>query len=172
MHSGLLSNSDSTSQGRGSRSKSSLIKRDAIAFLVHPSMAPASVSLVLQAVGALTIAYFLLSFSSVLLRAFVLPGRPVCLFFSDFLHQLTLSQLKKFGAKQGAWAGAFSFLQSPTSSHTPVVVTGASDGIGREFALQLARAGFNVFLAARNPDKLAAVASEIRMSMSPHHILY
>jgi short-subunit dehydrogenase len=42
------------------------------------------------------------------------------------------------------------------------VVTGASDGIGREFALQLATAGFNVFLAARNPEKLQAVVREIR----------
>jgi 17beta-estradiol 17-dehydrogenase / very-long-chain 3-oxoacyl-CoA reductase len=42
----------------------------------------------------------------------------------------------------------------------PPVVTGASDGIGREFALQLARAGFGVVLVARNAEKLAAVAAE------------
>ncbi|KIO33893.1 hypothetical protein M407DRAFT_240809 [Tulasnella calospora MUT 4182] len=53
--------------------------------------------------------------------------------------------LKKFGAKNGRWA----------------VVTGATDGIGREFALQLAKAGFNVFIASRSMDKLEAVRKEI-----------
>jgi 17beta-estradiol 17-dehydrogenase / very-long-chain 3-oxoacyl-CoA reductase len=53
--------------------------------------------------------------------------------------------LRKFGAKKGAWA----------------VVTGASDGIGREFAIQLARAGFNVLLAARNQAKLDSVVDDI-----------
>ena len=42
-----------------------------------------------------------------------------------------------------------------------LVVTGASDGIGREFAIQLAKAGFNVLLAARNQAKLDAVLDNI-----------
>jgi len=42
-----------------------------------------------------------------------------------------------------------------------IVVTGASDGIGREFAIQLAKAGFNVLLAARNQAKLDAVVEDI-----------
>ena len=42
-----------------------------------------------------------------------------------------------------------------------LVVTGASDGIGREFAIQLAKAGFNVLLAARNRAKLDAVVDDI-----------
>jgi NADP-dependent 3-hydroxy acid dehydrogenase YdfG len=41
-------------------------------------------------------------------------------------------------------------------------VTGASSGIGRETALALARQGARVALAARNTDKLQAVAQEIR----------
>ncbi|KAI0317034.1 3-ketoacyl-CoA reductase [Amylostereum chailletii] len=68
--------------------------------------------------------------------------------FSTFFFRTFLRpgiSLKKFGSRDGAWA----------------VVTGASDGIGREFALQLAKAGFNVLIAARNPEKLAAVAREI-----------
>lgn len=40
-------------------------------------------------------------------------------------------------------------------------MTGASDGIGREFAFQLARAGFNVLLVARNKGLLDTTAAEI-----------
>ncbi|KAJ3018459.1 hypothetical protein HKX48_002884 [Thoreauomyces humboldtii] len=54
------------------------------------------------------------------------------------------TNLARYGAKKGAWA----------------VVTGASDGIGKEFALQLAKAGFNVVLMARTRAKLEAVAAE------------
>ncbi|KAL8286926.1 hypothetical protein RQP46_003932 [Phenoliferia psychrophenolica] len=53
--------------------------------------------------------------------------------------------LKKFGAKKGAWA----------------VVTGATAGIGRDFALQLAGAGFNIFLASRTASKLDEISAEI-----------
>ncbi|MGH9417440.1 MAG: 3-oxoacyl-[acyl-carrier-protein] reductase [Terriglobales bacterium] len=41
------------------------------------------------------------------------------------------------------------------------LVTGASQGIGRAIALALARSGCRVALAARNPEKLEAVAAEI-----------
>ncbi|KAG8990304.1 hypothetical protein FRB90_001825 [Tulasnella sp. 427] len=69
----------------------------------------------------------------------------------NFLKLITKSfivpgyDLKKFGSKSGRWA----------------VVTGATDGIGREFALQLAKAGFNIFIASRSVDKLEAVRKEI-----------
>ncbi|KAF0438656.1 NADP-binding protein [Gigaspora margarita] len=42
-----------------------------------------------------------------------------------------------------------------------IVVTGASDGIGREFAMQLAAAKFNVFLVSRTASKLEALKDEI-----------
>lgn len=54
-------------------------------------------------------------------------------------------QLKKYGAGKGAWA----------------VVTGASEGIGREYALQLAKKGFNVVVSARNKAALNALVNEI-----------
>lgn len=41
------------------------------------------------------------------------------------------------------------------------LVTGASQGIGRACALELARAGATVALAARSADKLAALADEV-----------
>lgn len=56
-------------------------------------------------------------------------------------------QLRTFGAK-GTWA----------------LITGASDGIGKEFASQLARAGYNVLLVSRTESKLQALAAEITAS--------
>ena len=53
--------------------------------------------------------------------------------------------MKKYGAGKGAWA----------------IVTGASEGIGREFALQLAKKGFNVLVMARSKDKLDSLCTEI-----------
>src|SRR5579862_1950198 len=41
------------------------------------------------------------------------------------------------------------------------LVTGASQGIGRACAIELAKAGARVALAARNEEKLAEVAAEI-----------
>ena len=52
---------------------------------------------------------------------------------------------KKYGAKDGKWA----------------VVTGASDGIGKEYASQLAAKGLNVVLVSRTQSKLEAIASDI-----------
>ncbi|GLA08589.1 hypothetical protein AnigIFM60653_010383 [Aspergillus niger] len=52
--------------------------------------------------------------------------------------------LRSFGPK-GSWA----------------VVTGASDGLGKEFALQLARADFNILLVSRTASKLDTLSSEI-----------
>ncbi|KAH8103476.1 3-ketoacyl-CoA reductase [Cristinia sonorae] len=69
-----------------------------------------------------------------------------------FLQTFVLSgkDLRKYGAGKGAWA----------------VVTGASEGIGREFALQLAQKGFNVLVSARNATALSNLVAEIE-SKSP-----
>ncbi|KAF9957383.1 hypothetical protein BGZ72_001873 [Mortierella alpina] len=53
--------------------------------------------------------------------------------------------LKKYGAGKGGWA----------------VITGASDGIGKEFATQLASKKLNVVLVSRTESKLKALAEEI-----------
>ncbi|CCL99871.1 uncharacterized protein FIBRA_01896 [Fibroporia radiculosa] len=62
------------------------------------------------------------------------------------------TSLKKYGAGKGAWA----------------VVTGASEGIGKEFALQLAKKGFNVLVSARNADALQTLVNEIESSAPPN----
>ncbi|KAK9352911.1 hypothetical protein V1505DRAFT_371469 [Lipomyces doorenjongii] len=66
-----------------------------------------------------------------------------------FLQLFILSgkSLKKYGAGNGAWA----------------LITGASDGIGKEFSLQLAKKGFNVVLVSRTESKLVDLSSEINM---------
>ncbi|GAB5586918.1 hypothetical protein Unana1_01818 [Umbelopsis nana] len=56
--------------------------------------------------------------------------------------------LSKFGAGKGSWA----------------VITGASDGIGKEFASQLAKKKFNVLLVSRTESKLQALAQELEQA--------
>ena len=42
-----------------------------------------------------------------------------------------------------------------------VLVTGASDGLGKQYAMDFAKDGFNIILMARNKDKTDRVAVEI-----------
>lgn len=58
---------------------------------------------------------------------------------------LSGTNLRKYG-KKGTWA----------------VVTGASDGLGKEFATQLAAKGFNLVLVSRTQSKLDTLANELR----------
>ena len=46
------------------------------------------------------------------------------------------------------------------------MVTGASDGIGKQYALKLAKAGFNLVLVSRTASKLQSLSSEITSSNS------
>lgn len=49
----------------------------------------------------------------------------------------------------------------PTSTRQRAVITGASSGIGREFARRYAREGFDVVLVARSEPTLRALTSEL-----------
>ena len=42
------------------------------------------------------------------------------------------------------------------------LVAGASEGMGHQYALQLAERGLNVIMVARQPQRLAAAADEVR----------
>src|SRR4051812_43417414 len=42
-----------------------------------------------------------------------------------------------------------------------VVITGASDGIGKQFSFSLAQRGFNIVLVARNEEKVKTVKREL-----------
>ncbi|KAI2623697.1 hypothetical protein GGS21DRAFT_533779 [Xylaria nigripes] len=69
------------------------------------------------------------------------------LFLSIFVFWGT--NLRKYGGK-GTWA----------------VVTGASDGLGKEFATQLAAKGFNLLLISRTLSKLETLQSELQAKFS------
>ncbi|KAI6713378.1 hypothetical protein JHW43_004095 [Diplocarpon mali] len=62
--------------------------------------------------------------------------------------------LRSYG-KKGTWA----------------VVTGASDGIGKEYAIQLAQRGFNLLLISRTASKLNTLSSEITQKYAGSQIL-
>lgn len=46
-----------------------------------------------------------------------------------------------------------------------LVVTGSTDGIGKEYAKELAQRGLNIVLISRNIDKLNKISSEIGKSI-------
>merc|ERR1712055_1211902 len=50
---------------------------------------------------------------------------------------------------------------SPQTLGTWAVVTGATDGIGKGFSVELAKQGMNIVLVSRNMEKLKVVAKEI-----------
>ena len=64
--------------------------------------------------------------------------------FLAWLYRAFLRRGKDLGLRYGAWA----------------VVTGATDGIGRALALELARRGLHLVLVGRNPAKLSRVSKE------------
>lgn len=56
------------------------------------------------------------------------------------------------------------------NKNTWAIVTGASDGIGKEFSYKMASLGFNVCLMARNKDKTEKVSNDIQKLFPNVHI--
>lgn len=88
----------------------------------------------LQGVGATVVAAALLYLVYVVLQIHILSGRPLTAYGANS---------KMRGA--GSWA----------------VVTGATDGIGREFAMQLAAKGFNIVIVSRSVDKIKYLVKDL-----------
>eukprot|EP00461_Guttulinopsis_vulgaris_P004604 UN04606 len=61
-----------------------------------------------------------------------------------YQHFAVDTDLSVYGAKQGSWA----------------VITGASEGIGKGFAVALAQKGFNIVIISRRAESLQPVADE------------
>ncbi|KAE8773681.1 Inactive hydroxysteroid dehydrogenase-like protein 1 [Hordeum vulgare] len=66
--------------------------------------------------------------------------------FVMWLYRSFVRPARDLGRRYGAWA----------------VVTGATDGIGRAMALELARQGLHLVLIGRNPVKLSLVVDEVQ----------
>ncbi|KAI8914118.1 hypothetical protein BC831DRAFT_489115 [Entophlyctis helioformis] len=114
----------------------SLAQDVAALFAVHP--VPTAVVGLLAAGSFLYSSFLLSSLLPLLLRAALPVGTP------------SAQANPRLSVAAGSWA----------------VVTGASDGIGKEFALELAKLNFNVVLISRSRDKLEAVADLARKAAS------
>ena len=116
----------------------------------NPDSSPWTIFLAL--IGFLFVSSKLISFLRLIFSLFILPGTPVsplpipqCTTPQLDHHTNSIPQLRDFGPRS-SWA----------------VVTGASDGIGKEFALQLSQRGFNILLVSRTESKLQSLAETIQ----------
>jgi 17beta-estradiol 17-dehydrogenase / very-long-chain 3-oxoacyl-CoA reductase len=91
---------------------------------------------------------YLLAFAFIVGSLKVLAWLKTLLSFLILKRFFSPSSVGKFIKKGESWA----------------VVTGASDGIGKEYAIELARRGSNVCLVGRSKEKLDAVQEEIKKS--------
>jgi NADPH:quinone reductase-like Zn-dependent oxidoreductase len=92
---------------------------------------------------------------------------------TDKTNRLALTAFAVYGAwylTKCAWYGFSSvskYMLLPRRNHKTrygggwAVVTGSSDGIGKQYATELAKSGLNIVLVARNQEKTQAVAKEI-----------
>ncbi|PLW16719.1 hypothetical protein PCANC_17523 [Puccinia coronata f. sp. avenae] len=55
----------------------------------------------------------------------------------------------------------------PKNSSSWAIITGPTNGIGKEFAIELAKAGFNLFLIGRNFNKLTDLRDELLKNVNP-----
>ena len=111
-------------------------------------------------------ARFVLKTLFVLLQTFVVSGKGVRV---RFVAPQSSADRVRTAQEVWCWQGCmgrcvyhYSRPQRKKSKYLVfLVVTGASEGIGREYALQLASKGFNVVVSARNASALATLVSEI-----------
>ena len=116
-------------------------------------------------VGLVSVTKFATKTVLVLLQTFILSGASVRQLLTrgtwkiDCVHSCVNTRQR---AVQSHGQVCFRvYLADDTFNFSFSVVTGATDGIGKEFALQLAKAGFNILLVSRSEEKLKATAEEI-----------
>ena len=51
-----------------------------------------------------------------------------------------------------------------------VLITGASEGMGKSVAIQLAQKGANIIIVSRNVGRLEEALAEIKVSSCPQHV--
>ena len=108
----------------------------------------------LALLGGIVFTVWLVSATRFFLSTFILPGKSVsprnCLLIPLSMLTTLPIQLRTFGHPSKTWA----------------VITGASDGLGREYTLQLAKAGYSTLIISRTASKLDAVAQEIKQKFN------
>ncbi len=102
-------------------------------------------------------------FTDSLSALFYLPAPLVVLaILGTLTAATTLYNILGFAAIYTRPSGLPRYLHSSPAGQPPwALVTGASAGIGQQFARELAARGFNVVLHGRNPAKLARVCDEL-----------
>lgn len=77
-----------------------------------------------------------------------------------FLYRIS-SFLRPFLLHSSTLTARYLYPSPTTGAPAWALVTGASDGIGKQLAREFARLGFNVVLHGRNPSKLSGVKDEL-----------
>lgn len=85
-----------------------------------------------------------------------------------FLAFLGLVSVLRTTARLLRWLHLYFLRPSKSLRHygSWALVTGATDGIGKAVAFQMARQGLNLILVSRNADKLESTANEIKNDVS------
>jgi 17beta-estradiol 17-dehydrogenase / very-long-chain 3-oxoacyl-CoA reductase len=71
--------------------------------------------------------------------------------------------------KQGDRQGDEKDRKAPATNNSSswAIITGPTNGIGKEFAIELSKAGFNLFLIGRNLSKLTSLQDELMTKVNP-----
>ncbi|OAV87468.1 hypothetical protein PTTG_07049 [Puccinia triticina 1-1 BBBD Race 1] len=135
--------------------------RSVQAELLNVSATPGSILLCsLSLIGLWTVAKYQLSFLR-LLFCFSPLSKP----FKISLESLKANLLLKNKGRQTQAFGQDEKDRKTTAGtkncSSWAVITGPTNGIGREFAIELSKAGFNLFLIGRNLNKLTSLQNEL-----------
>ncbi|KNF01344.1 hypothetical protein PSTG_05444 [Puccinia striiformis f. sp. tritici PST-78] len=117
----------------------------------------------LSLIGLLTVLKYQLSFLN-LLFCFSPLSKP----FKISLESLRVNLLLRNNNKEKA-VGEKEKEQKKVlkNSSSWAIITGPTNGIGKEFAIELSKAGFNLFLIGRNLEKLTSLQEELLTKVNP-----